>query len=104
MFYTGGGGWGESVRPWVSPLMHIIRVFLETRKQFCCHWSCSNRVCLSMQYTWERVSKEDRQLAADIATAYSSKISSNRGLVYRGHISGIVDKTLYQSQNKRFGA
>lgn len=29
--------------------MYITGVFLETSKPFCCHWSCSNRGCLSMQ-------------------------------------------------------
>lgn len=52
-FYVSLWGKKKSVRPWVFPLMHIIRVFLETSRPFCCHWSCSNRVCLSMQSSGE---------------------------------------------------
>lgn len=57
-FYVSLWGKKKSVRPWVSPLMHIIRVFLETSKPFCCHWSCSNRGCLSMQSSGGGISSQ----------------------------------------------
>lgn len=68
--------WGKksTVRTWASPSIHIIRVFLETSRQFCCHWSRLNRICLSLQYTWGKVSKSDHPCAGDTAVIQSMEV------------------------------
>lgn len=97
MVYTGGGGGGGggSVRLWASPSVYIIMVSLETSKQFCCHWSCSNRACLYMQYSWERVSKKDHQIAADIVPTHTEEKAPQTANEHIYFIFYVADKMLY---------